>query len=169
MSLSRAQQILLKRAQKEAGLSDFDYRASIAVVSGEDDCVSSTDPRLADRHLDALLAYFEAIFWKGVEAGTLQASCKPTAVFRQRGFWAARNQKGNTSRDRFGEANLKPQIAALERELASLGFGHHYLMAIQNKLPRNADGGIVLSAYLGTLDRTVKSKRKLSEVDGDPY
>jgi hypothetical protein len=160
MSLSRAQQILAKRAQQEAQITDYDYRASWATVSGMEDCTSSKDSRLTDRHLDSLLAFFEAIFWRAVDAGSLQPSCNPRAVFRQRGFWAERNTKGDTSRDRFGEANLKPQISALERELADLGYGYSYLMAIQNHIPRKADGGLSLSAYLGALSRTVAAKKK---------
>src|SRR6267378_5634022 len=93
--LSRAQQILLKRAQKEAGISDQDYRQSFHQVTGLSLCRSSTDSRLTDRHLDNLMSYFEAIHWKSVAEGLLQPSGKPDAIFRQPCFWAERNQKNN--------------------------------------------------------------------------
>ena len=89
--LSRAQQILLKRAQREAGLLDGDYREALQTVAG---CQSSKDADLTDRHLDKLLAYFEAIYWRAVNAGQLQPCCKTTAVFRQPGYWAAKNTAG---------------------------------------------------------------------------
>ena len=82
--LSRRQQILLKRAQREAGLSDNDYRDALQTVAG---CRSSTSPVLTDRHMDKVLAYFEAIHWRAVDAGKLQPSCSATAVFRQ-GYYA---------------------------------------------------------------------------------
>jgi len=87
--LSRPQQILLKRAQREAGLPDDEYRDALQTVTG---CRSSKDPQLTDRHLDLLLGYFEAIHWRKVDAGQhvfageLQPPCRPNAVFRQRGF-----------------------------------------------------------------------------------
>jgi len=51
----------------------------------------------------------------------LQPSCKANAVFRQRGYWASKNPKGNTSRDKFGQSNLQPQVDELERELTEMG------------------------------------------------
>ena len=72
--LSRPQQILLKRAQREAGLSDDEYRDALQTVTG---CRSSTAPALTDRHLDKVLAYFEAIHWRNVDAGELQPSSSP--------------------------------------------------------------------------------------------
>ena len=153
--LTRAQQILLKRAQQEAKLSDLDYRDAVALVSGMADCRSSTDARLTDGPVDNLLSYFEAILWRKVDAGELQASCKPTAVFRQRGFWAARNRKGNTSRDRHVELECAKQVVALEDEMHTLGFGFSYLTAIQN----NIQPWSVVN-YLAALKRTLASKRK---------
>lgn len=43
--LSRAQQILLKRAQREAGLSDDDYRDALETIAG---CRTSKSPTLID-------------------------------------------------------------------------------------------------------------------------
>jgi hypothetical protein len=80
--LSRAQQILLKRAQREAGLQDDEYRDALEVVTG---CRSSTDRDFTDRHLDLCLSYFEAIFWRKVDAGELHTPCSAAAIFRQRG------------------------------------------------------------------------------------
>ena len=75
--LSRRQQILLKRAQREAALDDAEYRDALATVSG---CRSSKDPEFTDRHLDVALAYFEAIHWRKADAGLLPPSCKAAAV-----------------------------------------------------------------------------------------
>jgi hypothetical protein len=126
-----------------------------ARMSGMDDCRSSTDARLSDRNVDILMAYFEAIYWKKFgEMKFVQPACKPKAVFRQRGYWASKNPKGNTSRDQFGQSNLQPQVNALERELNEMGYGFTYLQAIQNKIQPFS-----LAKYLGALNRTVKAKR----------
>jgi hypothetical protein len=85
----------------------------------------------------------------------LQPSCKANAVFRQRGYWASKNPKGNTSRDRFGEGNLKPSVEAIEQELNEMGYGFTYLRAIQNKIQPFS-----LAKYLGALNRTLKAKRR---------
>jgi len=164
MSLSRAQQILLKRAQKEAGISNFDYRGSIATVSSMEDCTSSTDPRLTDRHCDLLLGFFEAVYWQAVDAGTLQPSCKPAAVFRKRGYWASKNPRGNTSRDRYAEGNLSSKINQVEQALAEFGCRPGYFMAIQNNLRTN--GGFSPAAYLGAIKRTLASKKRKA---GQPF
>lgn len=124
-------------------------------MSGMADCRSSTDARLTDAHVDNLLSYFEAILWRKVDAGELQASCKPTAVFRQRGFWASRNRKGNTSRDRHVELECAKQVVALEDELHALGFGFSYLTAIQNHIQPWS-----VVNYLAALKRTLASKKK---------
>jgi hypothetical protein len=153
--LTRPQQILLKRAQQEAGLSDSDYREAIATVSGHADCRSSTDPRLTDENADNLLSYFEAIHWRRVDSGELQPSCKPLAVFRQRGYWAGKNRKGNTSRDRHTNIEVGHAVNALEDELMRMGYGLQYLSAIQNKI-------IPFSVvkYHAALKRTLAAKRK---------
>ena len=154
MSLSRAQQILAKRAQAQAGLPDSEYREAISQISGLADCRSSKDARLTDAHLDALLSYFEAIHWRKVDAGELSGVCKADAPFRQRGFWAGRNGRGNTSRDRYTAVELGHQIQALEEELYALGFGLAYLTSVQNRIEPFS-----LVKYLGALQRTVNAKR----------
>ena len=155
--LSRAQQILLKRAQVEAQLLDVEYRDAVETVSAIHGARSSTDSRLTDRHLDNLLSYLEAIYWGRVDAKALQSSGKPAAVFRQRGFWAAKNRRGDTSRDRFTQDKLIREIGAREAVLMELGCGLAYFQSIRNKL-RNASGALDLVKYLSALDRTLRSK-----------
>jgi hypothetical protein len=75
-------------------------------------------------------------------------------VFRQRGYWASKNPKGNTSRDQFGQANLQPLVDAVEKELNQMGYGFTYLRAIQNRIQPFS-----LAKYLGALNRTLKAKR----------
>ncbi len=157
--LSRAQQILLKRGQREAGLSDDDYRDALEMIAG---CRSSKSPALTDRHLDKLFAYFEAIHWRAVDAGTLQPSGSITAVFRQRGYWVAKNTNQETSRDRFNDSNLAKSIADLEREMAGLGFGQGYCAAIRKKVANGRDDTRGLHLYCAALQRTLKAKAKAS-------
>ena len=164
--LSRAQQILLKRAQREAGLSDDDYRDAIETVAG---CRSSTAPALTDRHLDKLLAYFEAIHWRAVDAGALQPACSAAADFKQRGYWAAKNTGQETSRDRFNESNLGQGIADLERQLAMLGYGQGYCAAIRKNVTRGRDDARALHLYCAALERTLKSKVERAARAADPY
>lgn len=153
--LTRSQQVLLKRAQREAGIEDAEYRASLAIVSGLPECWSSKDPRLTDAHMDSALSYFEAIHWRKVDAGELQGSCKLSAVFRNRGYWAGKNCRGNTSRDRHAEIEMGKRVVALEDDLASLGYGMAYFSAIQNRIQPFS-----LAKYLGALTRTLAAKRR---------
>jgi hypothetical protein len=153
--ITRAQQILLKRAQHQAGLVDADYREAIATVSGMQDCISSTDARLTDEHLDNLLSYFEAIHWRKVDAGELQPSCKPDAVFRQRGFWAGRNRRGNTSRDRHHVVALGHEIQKLQEQLMGLGCSLAYFQAIEQRMQPFS-----LVNYKAALARTLAAKRR---------
>jgi hypothetical protein len=155
--LSRAQQILLKRAQREAGLSDDDYRDALQMIAG---CRSSTSPALTDRHLDKLLGYFEAIHWRAVDSGQLQPSCSTTAVFRQRGYWAAKNTNQETSRDRFNESNLGSEIAGLEKQMAELGLGANYCAMIRFNVTKGRDDAHSLYLYRTALERTLKAKSR---------
>jgi|ERR1043166_3640252 hypothetical protein len=154
--LTRAQQILIKRAQAEAGLSDADYRQAIADVTGLADCRSSKDGRLMDAHMDHLLSYFEAIFWKG--------KAVPGKIFREPGFWASRNRRGNTSRDRFTEQDLSARIAGAEAQLEELGFGDGYARAIFRKIVPYSH-----RAYLAALERTLKAKRRAVAAADCPF
>ena len=158
--LTRPQQILLKRAQREAGLDDAEYREALATIAG---CHSSTDPRMSDRHLDKTLAYFEAIHWRKVELGHLQPSCKVDAVFRQRGFWAAKNTRFENSRDRYAASAVNVQIDALESALAGLGFGAGYCSAVREKVTEGRNDVRALHQYAAALERTLNAKqRKIS-------
>ena len=155
--LTRSQQILIKRAQREAGLSDTEYRDCLETVSG---CRSSTDARLTDRHCDLALAYFEAIFWRQLDSGALQPSCKPNAIFRQRGYWAQKNTRQETSRDRYTAATVNQEIAGLERALGELGFSASYCEAIRAKVTQGRADVRSQHAYKAALRRTLRAKQK---------
>lgn len=161
--LSRPQQILLKRAQREAGMSDDDYRDALELVA----CVrSSKAPEFTDRHLDKLLAYFEAIHWRAVDASHLQPPRRLDAVFRQRGYWASKNTNAETSRDRFNGRNQGAQIAALEADLAAIGFDAGYCAGIRRNVCKSRNDAHALHQYEAALERTLKAKRRhLESVD----
>jgi len=154
--LSRKQQILIKRAQAEAGLSDADYREAIGAVTGMADCRSSTDPRLGDAHMDHLLSYFEAIYWKENSEGG--------KFFKEPGYWASKNRKGNSSRDRFTAADLTGRIANAEYQIMQLGYGQRYLDAIYGRIVPYTH-----RAYLAALERTIKGKRKAVPAGEEPF
>jgi hypothetical protein len=155
--LSNAQKGLLKRAQKEAALPDEEYREALELIAG---LHSSTDSRLGDRHLDKLLAYFEAIFWRKVDSGELQPPCKANAVFQKRAFWAEKNKAGETSRDRYVLDGLQLRIAQIEHALADLGYGAKYCEAIREKVTTGRDDVRALHHYRAALENTLKSKQK---------
>jgi hypothetical protein len=158
--LTRPQQILLKRAQRQAGIEDAEYRETMESLCH---VRSSTDPRLADEDLDKMLAYFEAVFWRGVDAGRLQPSCKPNEPFQKRGFWKARNCAGNTSRDRHSYSDLSIRIEAFEADLALLGYGPDYCQAIREKVTHGRDDVRALHHYRVALERTLSAKRRRVE------
>ena len=164
--LTNPQKSLLKRAQREAGISDDDYRETLRLIA---DCSSSTSPALTDRHLDKLLGYFEAIHWHAVDAGQLQPSCKANAVFRQRGFWASRNTATETTRDRFNGVNLGGGIADLEGQLAALGCGPGYCAAIRKNVCKGRSDARALHLYQAALERTLKAKAARQERAENPY
>jgi len=155
--LSKRQRILIKCAQREAGLSDEEYRDALLAVTMT--CRSSTDPRLTDRHCDRILAYMEAIYWRGVETGTLQLVCKANAVFRKKGFWALRNSKDETSRDRYATAKVSAEIASLETALQNLGFGRAYCAAIRTNSGGSNSDLRGLYQYCAALKRTLQAKQ----------
>ncbi|HEX5218258.1 MAG TPA: hypothetical protein VFZ59_01720 [Verrucomicrobiae bacterium] len=155
--LSRPQQILLKRAQREAGLDDSDYRDALETVSG---CRTSKDPELTDRHLDKVLAYLEAIHWRNVDRGALQPSCSANAVFRRRGYWASKNTGQQTSRDRYAGTNKSQAIAGMETALAQLGFGPGYVAAIRQNVTQGRTDDRAQYLYLAALQRTLRAKQK---------
>jgi hypothetical protein len=108
--------------------------------------------------LDKLLGYFEAIHWRAVDAGKLQPSCRPAAVFRQRGYWAAKNTRFENSRDRYTHTNLGQAIAALENQLAATGCGPGYCAAIRKNVCKGRDDAHALHHYRTALERTLKAK-----------
>jgi hypothetical protein len=163
--LTRAQKILIKRAQKEAGLDDADYRDALEVVCG---CRSSTDPRVGDRDVDKLLAYFEAIIWREVDSGRMQPPCNRGAVFLQRGYWAAKNPAGDTSRDRHIRASIEPAIAKLEQGLEQLGYSRAYCDAIRAKVTNGRTDSRSLFLYKSALERTLASKQQAFSSDRGP-
>lgn len=155
--LTRPQQILLKRAQREAGLDDADYRDALELVSG---CRSSKSPQMTDRHLDLALAYLEAIHWRKVDAGALPPHCNPNAVFRQRGYWAAKNRAGNTSRDRYSGRNLEQEIIGLEAQLQAIGFSQSYCATIRQNTTHGRTDEHATHLYRAALERTLRAKRR---------
>lgn len=155
--LSRAQQILLKTAQRAAAVGDDEYRDTLQQFCG---VRSSTDPALGDDTLDVMMAYFEAIHWRGVDAGLLQPSCKATAPFRQRGYWSAKNPAGNTSRDRFTGAQLSIEIQTAEDALHRLGFSLAYVAAIRKRVLQGRATPPRLRAYLHALEKTRAARQR---------
>ena len=153
--LTRRQQILLKRAQADAGLADEDYRDALEKVTGLAGCRSSKDDRLSDGHLDNLLSFFEAIYWQ-------QEGRKESKVFSMRGYWASRNRRGDTSRDRFTQGQIQSEIADLEEQLAKLGFGKAYVGSIRWRIQPPTPW-----AYKAALERTLKSKQRAAAAQAE--
>lgn len=133
MSLSREQQILLKRAQQAARIEDDEYRDTLEQFTKLPGCRSSKDERLSNEHLDLLMAYFEAVYWKAVDGGSIAQLASPRAVFAKRGYWASKNTRVETSRDRFTKGTLADQIATAETNLGRFGFDANYFAAIKAK------------------------------------
>jgi hypothetical protein len=164
--LTNAQKALLARARREAGLmDDTEYRDAIELVTGRR---TSTDPNLTDRDLDKLLAYFEAIHWRGADTRTLQPSCSPTAVFRRRGYWAHKNTSQQTSRDRFTGHNQAGEIRDLEAGLNALGFPPAYCQAIKEKICHGRTDAHALHLYAAALARTLKAKARHAKTASNP-
>lgn len=157
--LTNPQKGLLKRAQAEAGLEDVEYRDAIEMVSALPGCRSSTDARLTDDHFDSLMSYIDAIYWRKVDTEDWHLhSCNGFSVFVKRGYWPAKNQRGDTSRDRFTGEKLRGEIQQAEQALADLGYDFSYVQGIQNRIVPFS-----LVNYLAALTRTLKSKRKASQ------
>lgn len=155
--ISSRQKMLIKRAQRQAGLEDAEYRDALAAVCG---CTSCTDASFTDRDVDRSLAFFESIYWRKVDAGQLQAGSGSSAVFRQRGFWASRNTSASTTRDRFAASAALARISSLEQRLAGLGFGQAYCHSIRTKATAGEDSPAALNRYSAALLRTLRSKER---------
>ncbi len=155
--LSNAQKSLLKQAQRQAGIDDAEYRDTLQLLTG---CQSSTDPDFSNSDLDKVLAYFEAVYRRQVDTGRLPAPSGHKAVLSKEGFWAARNRRGNTSRDRHGYAGLTAELEALEHDLGELGYGPGYCAAIKQKVTHGRADRQALQHDRAALVRTLNSKRK---------
>lgn len=90
----------------------------------------------------------------------LQPSCKPDAVFRQRGYWAGKNTRQETSRDRYNGMNLDGEVSALESSLQRLGFGLAYCATIRAKVTGGRTDPHAQHLYRAALERTIKVKQK---------
>jgi len=156
--LTRPQIILLKRAQAQAGIEDAEYRDTLEQLCG---VRSSKDPKLTDGQLDQLMAYFEAIFWRGIDQGALKESCNRTVPFRVRGFWAAKNPKNNSSRAQYTSHALDEEIQELEGHLAEYGCGENYFAAIRRKT------GDYQYHYRAALQRTLKARQHTAGVPAE--
>lgn len=90
----------------------------------------------------------------------MQAPCKGDEVFQQRGFWASKNTRAETSRDRYNFSILSSRIGALESQLERLGFGQSYCQSIREKVTKGGTSAQCLNHYRAALARTLKSKQK---------
>lgn len=154
--LTRKQRILIKRAQAQAGVSDPEYRALLAGVTRLPSCRSSKDDRLTDEHFDAILKFFEAIYWH-----QLDPAAGGTDIFPSPGWWASRNVRGNTTRDRFALGGLHRKIQAAESVLLRLGKDDAYLAAIRRRAGSSW-------AYWHALMRTAKHLDTASDSSDQP-
>lgn len=75
--LTNLQKAYLKRLQRSAKISDADYRSIFPAVTGWEDCSSSTDDRLTNRHMDDLVARLRAIARPDDLAGQLRQERQP--------------------------------------------------------------------------------------------
>ena len=149
--LSNEQKALIKRAQREALINEEEYRQILFEDLGFG-VHSSTDPRLGDRHFDKILAYFEAIYWRKVDAGEV-VKRHPKTVFQRRGYWSSKNTIQTNSRERYADRALNLEINRLESELRSRGVNERYLTAISNKTGRGWQ-------YRYALMRTLAAQKK---------
>lgn len=152
----------LKAAQKQAGIADAEYRE---ILQGQFGVASSKSPELGNEHWDSLMSYFEAIYWRAVDAGRLPAPCKASEPFQQRGYWASKNNRQETSRDRYNTDQVNHAIEQVEQELAGLGCGPSYLAAIRSKVTHGQDTPAALFRYLGALQRTYTARLKKMGVE----
>ena len=148
--LSNPQKSLVKRAQRQAAVPEEEYRDMWRMVTGWEDCDTSTDPRLGDVHVDRMMGFLEAIFWRRVQEGALQPASKANAPFLKEGFWKNRNKAQSTSRDRYQKQRITTSIHELETKLQAAGYPMQKIIAIKRKL-RYHDDWAVKSALHRTL------------------
>lgn len=151
----------LKAAQKQAGIDDEEYRSTLRQLCGVS---TSKDAALGNEQWDMLMSYFEAVYWRGMDAGRLPRPCKATAPFQQPGYWSSKNTCQETSRDRYTVAGINEEIEAIEKQLAALGYGPAYFSAIKNKVIPAARANMTwpqgLVKYRAALQRTLAAKLK---------
>ena len=168
--LSNPQKSLLKRAQRQAALSDDEYREALEVCTG---FRSSRHPDFTNRQFDIVLAYFEAIYSRKMDTSALPQPGGRAAVFQQRGFWADKNTRQETSRDRFrGQSqgpNLGQAVAALESQLNELGFGQAYCHAIREKVAQGRRDERGQHLYCAALKRTLNAKKRQAKAALNPF
>jgi hypothetical protein len=152
--LTNPQKSLISQAARAAKLSRPDYEAAWGSVTGWPDCVSSTDPRLTDRHVDLMMGYLEAIF----EGDYIPANKRPH-VFARAGYWAAKNRGGTTSRDRFTATAQADEIRNAEAALRATGYPEAKIGGIRHK----TGGGW---AYIAALRRTAAAEVKKQKAKG---
>jgi hypothetical protein len=158
--LSNEQKALIKRSQREALINDDEYRDILDTELGFG-VRSSTDPRLGDRHFDKILAYFEAIYWRKVDAQEIVQK-HPKSVFQVRGYWASKNTVQSNSRERHADRALSTEINRLESALRSHGVHESYFHAIQRKTGRSWQ-------YRYALMRTLAARNKKSQLAEQPF
>lgn len=163
--LTKPQIWKLKAAQRQAGVEDEEYRATLRQFFGVE---SSKAPEIGNEHWDTLMSYFEAVYWRGVDAGRLPAPCTPAAPFQKRGYWAAKNTRAETSRDRHNFNAIRGEIARLEAELNELGCPPRYLNAIRDKVTRGQESLSALHHYRGALLRTRAARLNHLQVE-EPF
>jgi len=152
----------LKAAQKQAGIDDEEYRSTLRQLCGVS---TSKDASLGNEQWDMLMSYFEAVYWRGVDAGRLPRPCKATAPFQQPGYWSSKNTRQETSRDRYNLSEIQRDITSLETELGSLGCAPAYLDAIRSKVTHGKETVASLYRYLGALRRTHAARLKKAGVE----
>lgn len=141
-------------AQREAGLSDAEYREALALFGA----TSCKDAHLTDEYFDKVLAYFEAICWRKRESG---ATLPRARVFRQQGYWQQKNFGGTpNSRERFTREELAGQIVELEEALAEAGKGAAYFYAIQERVMGADRSARALASYAAALRRNLAARER---------
>jgi hypothetical protein len=78
--------------------------------------------------------------------------------FRARGFWANKNTKESTSRERFAAQAIASEIQELEAQLDAIGYGGQYCARILENI--STAGPQRLVNYRAALRRTLNAKRK---------
>ncbi len=145
--LTNPQKSLIKRAQRDCALSDVEYRDVLDTCTN---CRSSKDPRLDDTAFDTIMKYLEAIYWRKIDQSAIAdrlsaiglaspartsrsfASIRGSKIFSRRNYWANKNTRKSTSRDRYQIDRLQEECETLRDEAARYK-PPNYLATIANK------------------------------------